>query len=220
MKFGVSNNQLVAGLVAGFVATHVATITGFWYEMINFPIMDWSRWNGTYLVGYGNPSAVGFATDIASDFEVFISGYFLHTFTGLALSLLFVFMLRPMIPLPYDKLNNALAGCIWGGILAVLSFAVIVPLVDAYNNDPGWFSLDLTLPDTNDIQGGIEGATHPGWKTPVAVLIWHMIYGVTLGLMYSPTPEVAPARESAPVGVPSGAVPEPVGGGGGAGGGS
>lgn len=88
LKYGISDNKLIAGLLAGFIATHIATITGFWYEIINFPIMDWSRWNGTYLVGYGNQSAVAYGTGIASDFEVFITGYVLHTFAGARFRLL------------------------------------------------------------------------------------------------------------------------------------
>jgi len=188
LKYGISDNKLVAALVAGFIATHIATITGFWYELFNFPIMDWSRWNGTYLIGYGNPSAVGFGTGIASDFEVFITGYFLHTFTGMILALAFVYLISPMMPnlVANPKLNALLKASVWGVMLAILSFAVIVPLVDAYNNDPGWFSLDLKLPDTNEIQEGAEGALHPGWKTPVAVLIWHLIYGIQLGSFFSP----------------------------------
>ena len=189
MKYGISDNKLVAGLIAGFIATHIATITGFWYEIFNFPIMDWSRWNGTYLVGFGNPSAVGFGTDLASDFEVFAGGYILHTFTGMILALAFVFLIRRYIPLPYTLQGNLLAAAAWGVALAVLSFAVIVPLVDSYNNDPGWFSLDLKLPDTNEIQEGAEGALHPGWKTPVAVLIWHLIYGIQMGSFYQPKSE-------------------------------
>jgi len=188
LKYGISNNKLVAGLLAGFIATHIATITGFWYEMFNFPIMDWSRWNGTYLVGYGNQSAVAYGTGIASDFEVFITGYFLHTFTGMALALAFVFLIHPKLPnmVANPVLDNILKASLWGLFLAVLSFAVIVPLVDSYNNSPGWFSLDLKLPDTNEIQSGVEGATHPGWKTPVAVIIWHLIYGIQLGSFFSP----------------------------------
>jgi len=187
-KYGISDNKLVAALLAGFIATHIATITGFWYEIFNFPIMDWSRWNGTYLVGFGNQSAVAYGTGIASDFEVFITGYLLHTFTGMALALAFVFMIGPMMPTLSSnaKLNAVLKASVWALALGVLSFAVIVPLVDAYNNDPGWFSLDLKLPDTNEIQEGGEGALHPGWKTPIAVIIWHLVYGIQLGSFFSP----------------------------------
>lgn len=191
LKYGVSNNQLAAGLIAGFIATHVATITGFWYEIFNFPAMDWSRWNGTYLVGFSNPGNVGFETGLANDFETFITGYTLHTFTGLALSLAFVFLIHPKLPslVGNVQLDNIVKACIWGLVLAVISFTIIVPLLDVYNNDPGWFSLDLKLPDTNDILEGKEGALHPGWKTPVAVIIWHLVYGIQLGSFYSPKRE-------------------------------
>jgi hypothetical protein len=200
MRFGISNNQLVAALIAGFLATHLATITGFWYEMIDLPATDWNRFNGTYLVGFGNPTAIAFGVPSASDFEVFLSGWTFHMFTGLAFTTLFAFNIRPLLPLPYDKRNNLLAALGFSLFLAVLSFTVLVPLLDPYNADPGWFSLDLRLADTN----AGEGVLHPGWKTPVAIILWHIVYGLHLGAFYNPAPETAPVRETAAAPVTSG----------------
>ena len=59
-KYGISDNQLTAALVTGFLATQIATIVGFWHEIIDLPAMDWNRFNGTYLVGFSNPTAIGF----------------------------------------------------------------------------------------------------------------------------------------------------------------
>ncbi|HEU0075573.1 MAG TPA: hypothetical protein VFS30_16345 [Dehalococcoidia bacterium] len=182
MRFGISNNQLTAALIAGFFATHIATITGFWYEIVNLPATDWNRFNGTYLVGFGNPTAVGFGVPPASDFEVFLTGWTFHVLTGLGLTLIFAFGIRPMIPLAYDKMGNILAALAFGLALAVLSFTILTPVLDPYNADPGWFSLDLKLPDTNDVAGSL----HPGWKTTLSIIVWHIIYGVHLGLFYQP----------------------------------
>jgi hypothetical protein len=214
LKYGISNNQLIAALFAGFFATHLATITGFWYEMINLPATDWNRFNGTYLVGSGNPTAIAFGAPAASDFEVFLTGWTFHVFTGLAFTLLFAFAIRPLLPLAYDKMGNLAAALAFSLFLAILSFAVLVPLLDPYNANPGWFSLDLKLADTNDV----EGALHPGWKTAAAIILWHVVFGLHLGAFYNPTPEAAPVREATPVAVPSAAATAPAGAGGGGGG--
>jgi len=186
MRFGISNHQLVAALVAGFLATHVATITGFWYEIVNLPATDWNRFNGTYLVGFGNPTAVGFGVPSASDFEVFLTGWVFHVLTGLFLTTIFAFNIRPLLPLAYDMKGNMIAAVGWGLFLAVISFTILVPLLDPYNADPGWFSLDLELADHNDLTADGAATLHPGWKTPVAVIVWHLFYGFHLGAFYQP----------------------------------
>jgi len=182
LRFGTSDSQLVAGIVAGFIATQMATIVGFWNEVINFPVMDWNRFNGTYEVGFSNPTAVGFGVPPAGDLEVFIVGWVSHSMSGMILSLVFVFLMRQYIPLPYTLLGNLGAAMVWASILAVISFSILTPLIDPYQADPGWFSLDLKLPDTNDV----EGALHPGWKTTAAIILWHWVYGFHLGSFYQP----------------------------------
>jgi len=204
LRYGISNNQLTAGLVAGFIATHVATITGFWYEIIHLPAVDWNRFNGTYLVG---------GAEGTSDFEVFIMGWLFHLFTGLALSLAFVFLIRPLLPatwFPYTLWGNLGAAAAWGVLLALISMFIITPYLDPYNAHPGFMSLDLRLPDN-------EGNLRPGWQTPLVILIWHVVYGIQLGSFYSPSPEAAPqaVAERAPVGGTGQMMQQPAGGGGG-----
>ena len=116
---------------------------------------------------------------------MFITGWLFHLFTGLVLTAAFVFLVRPKLPLPYDMKNNLIAGVGWGLLLAVISFTILTPLLDPYNANPGWFSLDLKLPDTNG------GGLHPGWKTPVAIVVWHLVYGLHLGSFYNPKGEGA-----------------------------
>jgi hypothetical protein len=202
-KYGISDNKLVAALVIGFIATQIATLTGFWHEMINFPVMDWNRFNGTYLVGEQG----------ASDFETFVIGWLFHTFTGIILTMAFIFLIRDRLPIPYTMTGNLMCGVAWGLVLALTSALIITPVLDPYHAAPGFLSLDLKLPDP---QGGI----HPGWKTPIAILLWHLSYGLQLGSFYSPSPETAPARERATAPAPSapmGAAASAGGGGGGGG---
>jgi hypothetical protein len=165
----------------------MATIIGFWNEVINFPVMDWNRFNGTYLVGYSNANFVGYGVEFAGDFEVFAAGWVSHSMSGLVLAMVFVFLVRPMMKFaPYTLAGNLGAAMVWSTILAVISFSILTPLIDPYQVEPGWFSLDLKLPDTNDL--GADGAAtlHPGWKTPVAIVLWHWVWGFHLGSFYQP----------------------------------
>jgi hypothetical protein len=199
LKYGISNNQLTAGLIAGFIATFIATITGFWYKIIHLPAVDWNRFNGTYLVGSGEGT---------SDFEIFLTGWTFHTFTGIALSLAFVFLIRPKIALPYTQLGNLEAAVIWGVVLALISMFIITPYLDPYGASPGFMSLDLRLTDA-------EGDLRPGWQSPLVILIWRLVYGVQLGAFYNPSPEAAPVTEAEPAPAPSAAMPAAAGAGGG-----
>jgi hypothetical protein len=184
LKYGIANSQLTAGLIAGFIATFIATITGFWYKIIHLPPVDWNRFNGTYLVGNGG----------TSDFEIFL--------TGIALSLAFVFLVRPKIALPYTQLGNLEAAVIWGVVLGLISMFIITPYLDPYGASPGFMSLDLQLADA-------EGDLRPGWQSPLVILIWHLVYGIQLGAFYNPSPEAAPVAETAPAPTPAPAVPQP-----------
>ena len=172
LKYGLTDSKLLAAVVCGFIATHVATITGFWYEIIHLPAVDWNRFNGQYLVGDGG----------SSDFETFVMGWLFHLFTGLVLTIAFVFLIRKLLPLPYTIWGNLGAACVWGLILALLSMFIITPYIDPYNAHPGFMSLDLKLADN-------EGNLRPGWQTPLVILIWHMIYGIQLGSFYNPKEE-------------------------------
>jgi hypothetical protein len=201
-KYGIADNKLVAGILATLIATHVATITGFWYEIIHLPQVDWNLFNGWYLL----PEA-----SEASYFEKFITGWVFHSFTGLTLGLAFVFLLRPYIPLPYTREGNCLAAVGWGVVLALISMFILVPYLDPYNAHPGFMSLDLKLADN-------EGNLRPGWQTPLVILIWHTIWGIQLGSFYNPAPETAPVRETQLVGAPSTSAAAASAGGGGGGG--
>jgi hypothetical protein len=198
LRFGVSNSQLVAVLVASVVAMHVATITGFWYAVINLPPVDWNHFNGTYLLPAF--SEAGYA-------QVFLTGWVFHFLTGVALGTIFAFLIRPLLPIPYTLWGNLGAAVGFGVFLALVSMFLLVPLVDPYGANPGFMSLDLQLMDA-------DGNLRSGWQTPLVILIWHLIWGVHFGGLYQPkeapagvTPigrrSAAPA-ERTPVGAPGG----------------
>jgi len=53
----ISSSKLVTALVAGFVATHVATVTGYWLSGVGLANLDFSRFNGILLVPKSDPQA-------------------------------------------------------------------------------------------------------------------------------------------------------------------
>ena len=153
----VSNSKLATALVAGVVATHIATITGYWYGIIGLPNLDWPRFNGLLLFPDG------------SDVTKFVSGAIFHTFTGMSLSLIYAFLIHPLLPGRNTTLGNIGKGLVWGEFLAIVSALIWVPRLFPQFN-PGFFSVGL------------------GWKTVVGIFIWHAVYGVHLGSIYNPLP--------------------------------
>ena len=159
----VSNHRLAAALVAGIVATHMATVTGYWYRMIGFVngegfvALDWPTFNGLLI----RPQAPLFGP------EQFTAGAIYHMLTGICFSLIFAFLIHPRLPSGWSNMAKALT---WGGILALVSAVWWTPsLFPAFN--PGFLSLNL------------------GWKTTVGIFIWHAVYGIHLGAFFNPMPE-------------------------------
>jgi hypothetical protein len=167
----LSNNRLVAALVSGFVATHVATVSGYWFHGINLPDLGWPNFNGLLLLG----------TD-ASPLAQFWAGTVYHMFTGIAFALLFVFLVHPKLPLANTRSGNIGKARIFGAILATLSAAWWVPQLfnQVFQTDLGWFSQNV---------GQLLGTS--AWKPIVGIYLWHAIWGLVLGLMYSPRDPVA-----------------------------
>ncbi len=166
----VSNNRLVAALVAGFVATHMATVTGYWYPMIGFVngqgfvALDWPAFNGLLIRPQGTA------------WEQWIAGAVFHTFTGFCYSLIFAFLIHPLLPWKNTTLGNIGKGLVWALFLALLSALWWVPTLFPQFN-PGFLSLNL------------------GWKTTVGIFIWHAVYGVHLGALYNPLPGDEPTAK-------------------------
>jgi hypothetical protein len=164
----VSSSRLVVALVAGFVATHVATVTGYWFHGINFPDLGWPNFNGILLLGVD-----------ASPLSQFWAGAVFHMFTGMCFTLFYAFVVHPRIPLPNSKGGNVAKAILFSLVLATLSAAWWVPQLfnQVFGFDFGWFSQNLgTFLQTD------------AWKAIAGIYLWHIIYGLNLGLLYSPLP--------------------------------
>ena len=66
--------------------------------------------------------------------------------------------------------NNILRGLLYGVIMTIISAGLLVPY--AYVPEQGYGLFLFDGPD--------------GWKLPFGVLVWHLIYGLFLGLLWNP----------------------------------
>jgi hypothetical protein len=78
--------------------------------------------------------------------------------------------------------GNVAKAILFGLVLATLSAAWWVPQLfnQVFQTDLGWFSQKL---------GTLLGT--PAWKPIVGIYLWHIIYGLNLGLIYNPLPAEA-----------------------------
>ena len=159
----------VAGpALAGFIATHIATMIGYYLVGIGLPELPWADFNGFFLSTHA---------EAISSFGSFFSGYMLHTFDGVVFAILFAALVRSKIPLPNTTIGGIAKGVVWGLVLGLVSIGFLIPYVYLRKNHPSGFG------------GGLKPFSFGGpngWKLPFAVLLWHGIWGAILGQLYRP----------------------------------
>jgi hypothetical protein len=154
-----TRHKIATAVVAGLVATHMATMWGYWFHGIGLPVLDWNTTNGMQLL----PKA--------SHNVQFFSGAVAHYTTGVCFALLFAFGPHMILPLRNTALGNLAKAIAFGLLLGFLSALIMVPLVFFPQYHPGFFSHRL------------------GFKGVLAIFVWHAIYGVHLGAIYTPLPD-------------------------------
>jgi hypothetical protein len=172
----VMRKPLACALVAAFVATHMATVSGYWYKIIGIPVLGWPQFNGILLLGHTGSGGSGTAQ--------FWSGAVFHFLTGVCYALIFIFLIHPLLPGRNTVLGNLGKALLWGGVLATLSALLWVPR-NFPEFHPGFFTNNL------------------GWKTVIGIYIWHAVYGATLGAFWSPLPKEEAARAGEHVPAPA-----------------
>lgn len=155
----VGQHRIGAALLAAIVATHMATVVGYWLPGIGLPQLDWNRVNGAVY------------TPKASADVQFLSGGIFHYLDGIVFTLIFVVAVYPLLKWGSTALSNVLRGLFFGSILATISCAFMTPRVYFPKGHVGIFSNNV------------------GWKFILAVYVWHWVYGLHLGLMYNPPAE-------------------------------
>jgi len=171
VKYLVGKTAAVNALVAGFVATHVATIFGIWFGAAKLPQFDFNTLNGQIALGFT------YGKDIT-----FLVGALIHYTDGILFGLIFGLVVSPMMGQIFKPLSlmkpttNLLKGLIWGWVLWILSSALWMPL--------------LVGPLFSGFGGVGPFLTHftmfVGYQALFANLFWHTLWGLNLGLLFSP----------------------------------
>jgi hypothetical protein len=162
----VRDHPAPAALLAGLVATQVATVVGYWLPGIGLPQLDWNRTNGAIF------------TPGTSVSEQFLSGGIFHYLDGLVFAVIFAVGVYPWIPVGATALGNLAKALLLGTVLALISLLFMIPRVYYPSYHPGFFSL------------------HLGWKLVLAVFVWHWVWGLHLGLIFNPAPQAEAVQES------------------------
>ena len=136
-------------LLASFIAIEFALISGFWYGMIGLGKIDWSRFSG-FLIA---PKA--------ADVTQYLLGYLASSINGTIFGLAFLYLIRPVIPLPSTRIGNFAAGQIMGVVLSVIALAWWTP-ANFPEFHPGVFSSNL------------------GVKIIIGTFVWHAVYFLQL----------------------------------------
>lgn len=169
----VNKSPILSLFVVGIIATQLGTYFGYVFPAVGLPVLPWPLYNGilgtTLVDGFSGASVDGFV--VSSD--SFFVGHSLHFVNGIVFAMLWGVMFREDVPFG----NNITKGLLYGVIMTIISAGLLVPY--AYVPEQGYGLFLFDGPD--------------GWKLPFGILLWHLIYGLFLGLLWNPTGDVAGA---------------------------
>jgi len=153
----------VGGLaLIGVIATQLGTYFGYCFNAIGLPQLPWPAYNGALIAGAAGDKGASWGNPIAQYF----TGQSMHFVNGIVFCILFGVIAHKAIPVA----NHVVKGLIYGVIMTIISIGFLVPYAYAPKQGYGLFSFD----------------TPNGWKLPAGVLLWHLIYGAVIGLLYQP----------------------------------
>ncbi|HEY5539413.1 MAG TPA: hypothetical protein VIL58_07740 [Thermoplasmata archaeon] len=176
VKYLIGKSVASSGIIAGLIATQIATVFGLWFTGAKLPQFDFNTLNG-YL-------ALGTTYGFTHPAENFLIGGIIHYVDGILWGLIFALIIHPMLgqfikPLaPLTPTNNFIKGIIWGLALWIISSALWMPL--------------LIGPLLDNVGFGGVGpflthfSTFVGYQAVFTNLLWHTIWGLNLGLMFNP----------------------------------
>ena len=162
----------VGGLaVIGVIATQLGTYFGYVFPAVGLPTLPWPMYNGALALGISGPNWNGYFDDkwaatLDNASGMFFSGQALHFVNGIVFAMLFGIIAHKQIPVK----GHVAKGLVYGVIMTILSAGVLVPY--AYVAEQGYGLFLFDGPD--------------GWKLPFGILVWHLIYGGMIGLLYQP----------------------------------
>ncbi len=176
----VDNKPILSLFIVGVIATQLGTYFGYVFPAIGVPVLPWPLYNGilgtTIADGFNGAVATEGAFAVTSD--AFFVGHSLHFINGIVFAVLWGILFREDVARFFK--NNVLNGMAYAVIMSIISAGLLVPYAYVPNQGYGLFLFDG--PD--------------GWKLPFGILLWHLIYGVFLGLLWNPTDDEADATYS------------------------
>lgn len=166
------NERPIGSLVlVGVIATQLGTYFGYVFPAFGLPVLPWPLYNGILGTTIANGVNGGLVDGFAISSDAFFVGNALHFVNGIVFAILFGVLFREDVKfLKNTHSGNIQKGLLYGLIMTIISAGILVPYAYVPNQGYGLFLFDG--PD--------------GWKLPFAILIWHLIYGLFLGLLYQP----------------------------------
>ena len=166
----VENKPILSLAIVGVVATQLGTYFGYVFPAFGLPVLPWPLYNGilgTTIANGVNGATVDQAFGVSSN--AFFVGHSLHFVNGIVFAILWGIMYREDVARFFK--SNILNGISYAVVMSIISIGVLVPYAYVPKQGYGLFLFDG--PD--------------GWKLPFGILVWHLIYGVFLGLLWNPT---------------------------------
>jgi hypothetical protein len=120
--------------------------------------LPWPLYNGVL----GAP-----AEDFGTPASYFV-GQSIHFVNGIVFTILYAVLALHVLPFRNTHGGNILKGILYSVVLTVISVGILVPYAYVPKQGYGLFLFDG--PD--------------GWKLPFAVLVWHLIWGFFIGVLY------------------------------------
>src|SRR5438309_11313316 len=142
----ITRHRVGAAILAGIVATHMATIIGFWLPAVGLPKLDWPSANGGVFTPYG------------SAIQQFVSGSVFHYTDGVVFTVVFALALHHLLPWRNTERGNLATRRFFGTVLAIISCGFMLPLVYFTQFHPGCLSLNL------------------GWTAILPIHRWHRVH--------------------------------------------
>ena len=111
----VTEHPVPSSLLAGVVATQLATVFGIWFTGFGLPQLNWPTANGALIIPKASLGAQYFAGELS------------HFTDGIVFALLFALLFHPFVPVRNTLIGNLIKGLAYGTVLALISAAWWVP---------------------------------------------------------------------------------------------
>lgn len=167
----VRDRPISAAVLIGIVATQMATLVGYFMNVVGLPQLNWPRVNGGLVLPDGSPGAQ------------WAAGAFVHHIDGVVFTIIFAALLWHRMPGGATSRGNLIKGLIHGTMLGLTSIAFLTPYAYFPKVGIDIFSFGIPFPleqTTGVVYDGLN------WKLPLAIMVWHWVYGLFVGLMFDP----------------------------------